>query len=308
MLKRAAEIISLQNQIDQIKSVSDTKKTKNPSDKYDKEDYEPRRKSARLAASSGKKNVMWGEALFCDEGVVIAMLKRENELRLSQSVQKRFEDAERSGSKTDWIEVAEQIQLEVLREFNVSPKALNAYRCAANDHDISLYVKYNRARKGDLEVGSKAPDVDLIQLENDGNTRAHSIVEMQRAGRPLVIVAGSISWPPARYLVPAIYHDFAQAGAHFSQDNDFAFVYIEEAHATDEWPISSSRYTPDNEIVDVKQPKLASQRVDLAKRFSKTFGLGSNMKVLVDNPELGNPFEAAYGEFVILLPTTLLLH
>ena len=90
---------------------------------------------------------MWEESLPCDEAVVIAMLKRENELRLSQSVQKRFEEAERSGSKTDWIEVAEQIQLEVLREFNVSPKALHAYRCAANDHGISLYVKHLKALK-----------------------------------------------------------------------------------------------------------------------------------------------------------------
>ena len=121
------------------------------------------------------------------------MLKRENELRLSQSVQKRFEEAERSGSKTDWIEVAEQIQLEVLREFNVSPKALHAYRCAANDHGISLYVKYNRARKGDLKVGSKAPDVSLIHLEKDGTTRAQSLLETQQTDRPLVIVAGSIS-------------------------------------------------------------------------------------------------------------------
>ena len=32
------------------------------------------------------------------------------------------------------------------------------------------------------------------------------------------------------------------------------------------------------------------------------------MKVLVDNSELGNPFEAAYGEFVILLQTPLLLN
>ena len=117
------------------------------------------------------------------------MLKRENELRLSQSVQKRFEEAERSGSKTDWIEVAEQIQLEVLREFNVSPKALHAYRCAANDHGISLYVKYNRARKGDLEVGSKAPDVSLIYLGEDSNTRAQSLLDTQ-AGRPLVSQAG----------------------------------------------------------------------------------------------------------------------
>ena len=55
------------------------------------------------------------------------MLKRENELRLGQEVQKRFEEAERSGSNTDWIEVATQVQLEVLREFNVAESSLQAY-------------------------------------------------------------------------------------------------------------------------------------------------------------------------------------
>ncbi|KAL7546302.1 hypothetical protein ACHAWF_009631, partial [Thalassiosira exigua] len=70
------------------------------------------------------------------------MLKRENDLRLSDAVQRRFEEAERSGAKTDWIEVACEVQKEVLREFGVSGSedALNAYRCAANKHKVSLYV------------------------------------------------------------------------------------------------------------------------------------------------------------------------
>ncbi|KAL7541479.1 hypothetical protein ACHAWF_006943, partial [Thalassiosira exigua] len=87
------------------------------------------------------------------------MLKRENELRLSDDVQRRFEEAERSGAETDWIEVASEVQKELLREFGVaeSEDALNAYRCAANKHGVSLYVKYNRAREGDLQVGSTAP-------------------------------------------------------------------------------------------------------------------------------------------------------
>lgn len=120
------------------------------------------------------------------------MLKRENELRLSESVQKRFEEAERSGSTTDWIEVASEVQKEVLREFNVSEDALHAYRCAANKHGVSLYVKYNRARKGDLEIGSQAPDVPVVSVDSDGSTRSLSILELQ-VKRPLVVIAGSIS-------------------------------------------------------------------------------------------------------------------
>ena len=45
------------------------------------------------------------------DDVVISMLKRENELRLGLDVQKRFEEAERSGAKSDWMEVAAAVQL-----------------------------------------------------------------------------------------------------------------------------------------------------------------------------------------------------
>ena len=48
------------------------------------------------------------------------MLKIENELRLSEDVQQRCEEVERSGYNTDWIEVASEVQKEVLREFIVS--------------------------------------------------------------------------------------------------------------------------------------------------------------------------------------------
>ena len=120
------------------------------------------------------------------------MLQRENELRLSAEVQQRFEKAERSGS-TDWIEVASDIQKEVLKEFNVSESALHAYRCAANEHKISLYVKHNRARQGDLSVGMPAPDISMVSLEKDGSTRTQSLLELQQADLPLVIIAGSIS-------------------------------------------------------------------------------------------------------------------
>ena len=56
---------------------------------------------------------------------------------------------------------------------------------------------------------------------------------------------------------------------------------------------------PASDIVDIKQPKQISERVVLAQRFVNTFGLGEEMKVLVDNPETGNPFEAKYAPWPI---------
>lgn len=120
------------------------------------------------------------------------MLERENELRLSESVQVQFAEAERS-SHSDWIEVASELQRKVLREFGVSERALHAYRCAANKHGISLYVKNNRARKGALVVGSDVPDVSVVSVGADGVEDTKSILQFQKPDRPLVIVAGSLS-------------------------------------------------------------------------------------------------------------------
>ena len=128
------------------------------------------------------------------------MLARENELRLSSEVQRRFEEAEKSGA-TDWIEVASELQKQVMMEFNVTPseRALRAYRCAANRHEISLYVKYNRARQGDLAVGSEAPNVPLVSIDGQEDHTGQAKVETtlllanQKADRPLIVIAGSIS-------------------------------------------------------------------------------------------------------------------
>ena len=48
---------------------------------------------------------------------------------------------------------------------------------------------------------------------------------------------------------------------------------------------------PNNDVVSVMQPRALSKRMVLAQIFVETFGLGPAMSVLVDDPELGNPFE-----------------
>ena len=58
---------------------------------------------------------------------------------------------------------------------------------------------------------------------------------------------------------------------------------------------------PNDSVVSVVQPKLALERVALAQRFVKTFELGSDMKILVDDPEKGNQFEVAYGKFLFAM-------
>jgi hypothetical protein len=48
---------------------------------------------------------------------------------------------------------------------------------------------------------------------------------------------------------------------------DFVFEYVKEAHAHDEWPISSGRFNHGNGPVRVDQPTTNTHRLTLARRF-----------------------------------------
>jgi hypothetical protein len=127
---------------------------------------------------------------------LLSILSYENSLRLSPSAQARFAAAESSAS-SDWMEVCDELQKETLRHFNIepTPQALNDLRVAAVNHPDkpSLYVKHNRARAGDLIVGSPASDVPLAALRGTNDSAPKSLLQYQQGGRPLVVLAGSYS-------------------------------------------------------------------------------------------------------------------
>lgn len=65
----------------------------------------------------------------------------------------------------------------------------------------------------------------------------------------------------------------------------FVFVYILEAHATDEWPISGVN-------VDITQHKTMRDRFEAAKRFIQDFPLHHEMLLVLDNCD--NDFNETY--------------
>ena len=88
---------------------------------------------------------------------------------------------------------------------------------------------------------------------------------------------------------------------------DWKFVYIAEAHAQDEWPIRSARFNHGRGAVIVeKQPKKAAERCELARKFVEDFmpkvkNAGGDISMLVDDPELGDPFEKQYAPWPLRL-------
>jgi hypothetical protein len=153
----------------------------------------------KKAVQSKEKNELKIDGVVIDRDLMIKMLKRENELRLSNEVQSVYSELE-DRYDMDWMEYTIQVQEKVVKEFGFdkSPEstqlAVNTLRRAQylypDDPEvlsIPLYVKYNRAKRGYLQVGDHAPDVMLAELNGNHKPLSSFFDET----KPLVLVSGS---------------------------------------------------------------------------------------------------------------------
>ncbi|CAF3141456.1 unnamed protein product, partial [Rotaria sp. Silwood2] len=65
-----------------------------------------------------------------------------------------------------------------------------AHQLYANDnefHNLSLYVRHNRAKQGNLHIGDLTVDVQLLNM----NSQLVSLLSYFHLNRPLLIIAGS---------------------------------------------------------------------------------------------------------------------
>jgi len=127
---------------------------------------------------------------------LVQLLQREAELRVSPQTQKAMEEAEESVN-SEWMAVIDDLQRRIVEEHNASAPgnivSLRDLRVAALRHpEIAFWVKYNRARQGDLKVGDRALDVPLV-LATDGTPTTLLTSAAATPTKPIVCVAGSIS-------------------------------------------------------------------------------------------------------------------
>jgi len=130
----------------------------------------------------------------------VALLGVKDALRRSLATQLAMEDAERSGAG-DWIDVATEVQRRVARESLGAAaqgdearvdRRVSLLRAAALRHpEVAHYVRYNRARRGDVRAGDAAPAVAVWSLA--ANAAVPLLQPDPGDARPLVIIAGSIS-------------------------------------------------------------------------------------------------------------------
>jgi len=135
-----------------------------------------------------------------DKPILKAMLSRENEIRLTETIQNLYDTCVLTDSEK-YTEVTTNLQKQVLREFGfvddeqgliMLRSALSMYPDDPELKTLVYYHKYNRSRQGDLKVGDKI-DMSSIHLANTAGNSCAELSSYAQPDLPLVLIAGSIS-------------------------------------------------------------------------------------------------------------------
>jgi hypothetical protein len=95
------------------------------------------------------------------------------------------------GAAREWLEVAEEIQREVVAEFGLpEARGLSLLRTSRFPElaRLSVYRRENQMRDGDLRVGEVVPDVELLE-----GTSRHSVLALASLAPLTVLAAGSLT-------------------------------------------------------------------------------------------------------------------
>jgi hypothetical protein len=131
----------------------------------------------------------------------VELVRRESELRKDPKTLAEMENAEASVAN-EWMDVVERLQHQIIEEYRnsegqsrIGSVTVTDLRAAALRHpDIAFWVKYNRARRGSLKVGDRAPDVPLRRAtDGQETTLLASDSSMHDSPERTVVIAGSYS-------------------------------------------------------------------------------------------------------------------
>ncbi|CAG8555950.1 8934_t:CDS:2 [Cetraspora pellucida] len=222
---------------------------------------------------------------------LLALLREEERRRMSSELQELYRKVGNDPTcGKDWMDITDQMQHDLVREFGYSDEAVQLMRRAPQlypDDPVfrttQLYVRNNIAHIGNLKEGMKTPDCPLIPVKYSDTTvpnlstgltidtnslKSISLRSLIRSGRPLVLLAGSHTCPLYRYISHVLNDIYDRYWARA----DFYMIQIREAHASDVWPIGN--------IVDVKEHETLSDRLAAADEMVKATKL--KIPVLAD--------------------------
>ncbi|CAI2182304.1 6972_t:CDS:2 [Funneliformis geosporum] len=216
---------------------------------------------------------------------MLNLLQEEEKRRFSPELQQKYYDVGSDPtSGKDWMDVTDQMQHELVREFGYSGEAVELLRRAPQLYKddsafqtTQVYVRNNIASIGNLKEGMPAPDCSLVPLNNDKTiTQLRSLYQ---PGRPLVLLAGSHTCPLYRYISHVLNDIYNK----YQKDVDFYMIQIREAHASDVWPIGN--------IVNVKEHRTLEERLTAARNMVEATQL--EISVLADT--MDNTFLKLYS-------------
>lgn len=129
------------------------------------------------------------------EDILRSLLVQERDLRTSSETQEKMRVAEETVDR-EWMDVVADIQEQLVSKHNQSTQDSSLrvteteLRVAARRHpDICFWVKFNRARKGDLQVGQTAPNMTMRWAKDCNKVPLIDPSNQQRT----VLFAGSFS-------------------------------------------------------------------------------------------------------------------
>ncbi|CAF4951483.1 unnamed protein product [Rotaria sp. Silwood1] len=135
-----------------------------------------------------------------EHDVLKDLLIQEEKMRLSQETQQLLSSIE-DRKDIDWMDIIADLQTNLIKnaigkdatedEIQYGLRILrSAHQLYLNDsefHNLSLYVRHNRAKQGNLHVGDLAVDIQLLNM----NGEFVSLLSYFHFNRPLLIIAGS---------------------------------------------------------------------------------------------------------------------
>ncbi|CAG8555376.1 17267_t:CDS:2 [Funneliformis caledonium] len=182
---------------------------------------------------------------------LLSLLREEERRRLSPELQKKYKNVGNDPTcGKDWMDVTDQMQHDLVREFGYSDEAVQLMRRAPQ-----IYQDDPAFRTTQLYVRNNIAHTSTFTTINENFTSSPTSISLRslyRPGRPLVILGGSYTCPLFRYITHVLNDIYRRYRNHI----DFYMIQIREAHASDVWPIG--------EILSVKEHRTLSDRMTAA--------------------------------------------
>ena len=133
---------------------------------------------------------------------VLEMVKDEQTVRYSKGIQEIYTEqyyASSNNPNYKLVNIEREIQKHILRKYGFTDDetSLSGYwkipSTYWNDEEVKnslFYMKYNIFKYPSVKVGDQMIDIELLDYKTNKNV---SLSSLQRADRPLVILAGSMT-------------------------------------------------------------------------------------------------------------------